>query len=112
MHQIPAWEPLSEEALADQRRTYDRMRTTCPVARSPRGVTLFRHADVVNAANDPGANDAAVTREQTLFGSPRSSRIVEDDCEAGTDRFYRYAQGEYRTIDHIDPAVSLGVKYV
>lgn len=49
---IPAWEPLSDVVLEDQRGTYDRMRTACPVARSPRGVTLFRHADVVAAAAD------------------------------------------------------------
>ncbi len=51
--QIPTWEPLSKGALTDQRGTYDRMRAACPVARSPRGVTLFRHADVVAAAADP-----------------------------------------------------------
>jgi cytochrome P450 len=44
---------LSEPVLADQRGTYDRMRAACPVAESPRGVTLFRHADVVAAAADP-----------------------------------------------------------
>jgi hypothetical protein len=49
----PPWEPLSEPVLADQRGTYDRMRAACPVAESPRGVTLFRHADVVAAAADP-----------------------------------------------------------
>ena len=59
MHAIPAWEPLSEAALADQRRTYDRMRAACPVARSPRGVTLFRHADVVAAAADPATFSSA-----------------------------------------------------
>lgn len=53
MREIPKWEPLSQEALADQRATYDRMRAACPVARSPRGVTLFRHSDVTAAANDP-----------------------------------------------------------
>jgi len=51
---IPAWEPLAEPVLSDQRGTYDRMRAACPVAESPRGVTLFRHADVVAAAGDPG----------------------------------------------------------
>ena len=50
---IPPWEPLSEPVLADQRGTYDRMRAACPVAESPRGVTLFRQADVVTAASDP-----------------------------------------------------------
>ena len=30
---IPAWEPLSSEALADQLGTYDRQRTACALAR-------------------------------------------------------------------------------
>jgi cytochrome P450 len=55
------WEPLSEAVLADQRRTYDRMRAACPVARSPRGVTLFRHADVLAAALDPATFSSAVS---------------------------------------------------
>lgn len=50
---IPPWEPLSEPVLQDQLGTYDRMRAACPMAQSPRGVTLFRHADVVAAAEDP-----------------------------------------------------------
>ena len=50
---IPDWEPLSAEVLADQLGTYDRTRAACALARSPRGVTLFRHADVVKAAQDP-----------------------------------------------------------
>ena len=47
--------------LADQRGTYDRMRAVCPVAMSPRGVTLFRHADVVAAAKDPATYSSAVS---------------------------------------------------
>ena len=58
---IPPWEPLSEPLLADQRGTYDRMRAACPLARSPRGVTLFRHADVVAAAAAPSAFSSAVS---------------------------------------------------
>ncbi len=49
---IPTWAPLSQDVLADQLGAYDRMRAACPVAESPRGVTLFRHADVVAAASD------------------------------------------------------------
>lgn len=59
--EIPLWEPLSAESLADQRATYDRGRATCPVARSPRGVTLFRHADVAAAALDPATFSSAVS---------------------------------------------------
>lgn len=58
---IPPWEPLSEPVLADQRGAYDRMRAACPVARSPRGVTLFRHADVIAAAADPVTFSSAAT---------------------------------------------------
>ena len=58
---IPPWEPLSEPVLADQRGTYDRMRAACPVARSPRGVTLFRHADVVAVASDPRTFSSAAS---------------------------------------------------
>ena len=61
MHEIPTWEPLSDAALAGQRGTYDRMRSACPMARSPRGVTLFRHADVVAAATDPATFSSAVS---------------------------------------------------
>lgn len=45
---IPAdWNIRSPEVLADQRKAYDRMRETCPVARDEQGNwTLFRHADV------------------------------------------------------------------
>jgi cytochrome P450 len=69
MHSIPLWEPLAEEALADQRATYDRMRARCPVARSPRGVTLFRHADVVAAAADPATFSSAVSERRQVPNS-------------------------------------------
>lgn len=69
MHEIPTWEPLSDAALADQRRTYDRMRARCPVARSPRGVTLFRHADVVAAATDPVTFSSAVSAYRQIPNS-------------------------------------------
>ena len=32
---VPTGEPLSEAVLADQLGTYDRMRSSCPVAASP-----------------------------------------------------------------------------
>jgi cytochrome P450 len=47
--------------LADQRGTFDRMRAACPLARSPGGVTLFRHADVVAAAADPATFSSAAS---------------------------------------------------
>jgi cytochrome P450 len=63
---IPPWEPLSEAALADQRGTYDRMRAACPLAESPRGVTLFRHADVTAAAADPARFSSAVSAHRQV----------------------------------------------
>lgn len=66
---IPPWEPLSEEVLADQRGTYDRMRAACPVAESPRGVTLFRHADVVAAAHDPATFSSAASAHRMVPNS-------------------------------------------
>ncbi|MFN2320942.1 MAG: cytochrome P450, partial [Dermatophilaceae bacterium] len=61
MHQTPQWEPLSEEVLRDQRAHYDERRQACPVARSPRGVTVFRHADVVAVAGDPRTFSSAAS---------------------------------------------------
>lgn len=66
---IPPWEPLSEPVLADQLRTYDRMRSACPVAESPRGVTLFRHADVVAAASDPAIFSSAASGRRIVPNS-------------------------------------------
>jgi cytochrome P450 len=63
---IPAWEPLSPEVLADQLGTYDRQRTACAMARSPRGVTLFRHADVVAAAHDPQTFSSAASARRAV----------------------------------------------
>jgi cytochrome P450 len=63
---IPTWEPLSPEVLADQLGTYDRQRTACALARSPRGVTLFRHADVVAAAHDPQTFSSAASARRAV----------------------------------------------
>lgn len=57
------WDPASGEAIDDQRGAYDRTRERCPVARDGSGTwTLFRHADVVRAALDPGAFSSDVSR--------------------------------------------------
>jgi cytochrome P450 len=69
MYEIPFWEPLSKAALEDQRATYDRMRAQCPVARSPRGVTFFRHADVVAAAADPATFSSAASSHRQVPNS-------------------------------------------
>jgi cytochrome P450 len=63
---IPVWEPLSPEVLADQIGTYDRMRAACALAESPRGVTLFRHADVVAAAHDPQTYSSAASARRAV----------------------------------------------
>lgn len=63
---IPTWEPLSPEVLADQLGTYDRMRAACALAESPRGVTLFRHADVVAAASDPKTFSSATSARRAV----------------------------------------------
>lgn len=63
---IPSWEPLSGAVLADQLGTFDRMRAACPLARSPRGVTLFRHADVVAAAADPATFSSAASARRAV----------------------------------------------
>ncbi len=63
---IPVWEPLSPEVLADQLGAYDRMRAGCALAESPRGVTLFRHADVVAAARDPQTFSSASSARRAV----------------------------------------------
>ena len=68
MSEIPFWEPLSKAALEDQRATYDRMRAQCPVARSPRGVTFFRHTDVVAAARAGYVTTIGITPTEPAIG--------------------------------------------
>lgn len=63
---IPDWEPLSPEVLADQQGAYDRQRAACAMARSPRGVTLFRHTDVVAAALDPQTFSSAASSRRAV----------------------------------------------
>jgi cytochrome P450 len=45
------------------------MRAACPLAESPRGITLFRHADVVAAANDPATFSSAVSAHRMVPNS-------------------------------------------
>lgn len=66
---IRRWEPLSGPVLADQRAAYDRMRAECPLAESPRGVTLFRHSDVMAAAADPATFSSAVSAHRQVPNS-------------------------------------------
>ncbi len=57
------WDPASPDVVADQRVAYDRLRAACPVAHDGADTwTLFRHADVVAAANDPAAFSSRVSR--------------------------------------------------
>jgi cytochrome P450 len=83
---IPAWEPLSEEVLQDQRAHYDAHRRGCPVARSPRGVTVFRHADVLAVANDPVTFSSAASAFRSVpntLDPPEHGRF-----RAVVDRFF------------------------
>lgn len=103
MTNIPAWEPLSEAVLADQRATFDRMRAACPLARSPRGVTLFRHADVVAAAADPATFSSAASAYRAV---PNTLDPPEHAAfRAVIDRFFaterlRTLEPRLRTIAH------------
>ena len=45
------------------------MRAACPLAESPRGVTLFRHADVVAAAADPAIFSSSVSAHRAVPNS-------------------------------------------
>ncbi|MGA8045521.1 MAG: cytochrome P450 [Dermatophilaceae bacterium] len=84
--EIPAWEPLSDEVLRDQRAHYDEHRRGCPVARSPRGVTVFRHADVVAVANDPVTFSSAASAFRSVpntLDPPEHGRF-----RAVVDRFF------------------------
>ena len=86
MHEIPGWEPLSEEVLRDQRGHYDLRRRGCPVARSPRGVTVFRHADVVAVASDTRTFSSAASAFRSVpntLDPPEHARF-----RAVVDRFF------------------------
>lgn len=57
----PDWDPRSEAVLEDQIAAYDRMRRTCPVAYSDYlNWSVFRHADVMRALDDPATFSSAV----------------------------------------------------
>jgi cytochrome P450 len=48
------WDPRDPSVLVNQRRAYDEMRETCPVAHSEfMGWSLFRHEDVVTVLENP-----------------------------------------------------------
>jgi len=66
---IPPWNPLSDALRADPRRSYDRQRAACPLARSAGGVTLFRHADVVATAMDPETFSSAASMHRQVPNS-------------------------------------------
>ena len=67
--EIPEWEPLSEPVLMDQRGAYDRMRDSCPMAKSPRGVTLFRHEDVMKVMANPASFSSVVSAHRQIPNS-------------------------------------------
>lgn len=58
-----AWHPQSPELQTDPLASYDRMRETCPVARSAfLGWSLFRHADLMAVLHDPRTYSNEVSR--------------------------------------------------
>lgn len=61
----PDWDP-AEEAASDHLAACDVMRASCPVAYSDRlGWSLFRHADVTHALQNPGLFSNAVSAVHT-----------------------------------------------
>lgn len=95
------WDPRSGDVLSDQIRSYDRMRDTCPVARSDYlGWSLFRHADVFAAALDHETYSNVVSRHPSVpngmdppehtayrrmidaYFTPDRVRAVEPACRA------------------------------
>ena len=63
----PDWDPKSNEALRDQRATYDDLRRRCPVAHSEfLGWSLFRHEDVTRALNDHETFSNVVSQHLTV----------------------------------------------
>ncbi|MEO6923402.1 MAG: cytochrome P450, partial [Bryocella sp.] len=83
---------MSDTVLADQRGVYDRMRVACPMAESPRGVTLFRHGDVVAAAANPSTFSSAT--------SPR--RMVPNSLDEPEHTAFRRAIDTFFTPERMD----------
>lgn len=83
---IPDWEPLDDAAQADQVRMYDAYREDTPLARSPRGVTVFRHEDVVAVAADPVTFSSGASERRQV---PNSLDPPEHAAyRAATDPFF------------------------
>lgn len=57
------------ESWADQRSTYDALRSTCPVARNGDEWVVLRHAEVVAAATDPATFSSRVTTRRAIPNS-------------------------------------------
>jgi cytochrome P450 len=79
------------------------MRAACPVAESPRGVTLFRYADVVAAAADPATFSSAASGhrmvpnsldppEHTMFRAVIDSFFTPEHMGALNPRFRKIAR--------------------
>jgi len=63
----PDWDPVSADALNNQRATYDAMRETCPVAYSDQwGWSLFRHEDVLRVLLDHDTFSNVVSRHRSV----------------------------------------------
>ncbi len=63
----PDWDPRSRTVLDDQIAAYDAMRRRCPVAYSDYlNWSLFRHADVMQALNDPATFSSVVSAHASV----------------------------------------------
>ncbi|HSN31426.1 MAG TPA: cytochrome P450 [Ideonella sp.] len=61
------WDPTSEAVQRDQRAAYDELRERCPVAHSDLlGWSLFRHADVLRALEDPVTFSSVVSAHRAV----------------------------------------------
>ncbi len=83
----PDWDPIAVGMQTDQLAAYDRMRATCPVAYGTTGNwSVFKHADVVRALDDPGTFSNAVSRHVAVpngMDPPEHTRF-----RAIVDRYY------------------------
>lgn len=86
------WDPHSVAASSNQIELYDDMRRRCPVARSDAlGWSLFRHADVMQALDDP-----------TTFSNAVSTHLsVPNGMDPPTHTEYRRIIEPYFSVDRM-----------
>ena len=83
----PDWDPRAESVLQNQRQAYDKMRQSCPVARSSDGQwTLFRHADVMRVLEDHQSFSNQVSQHISVPNGMDRMRICPRTNTAIRDR--------------------------